>query len=118
MRAKYLCLLMCFLPVGCASAPSIPRIQYPRVDKSDVVVVNDLPSGAVLIGGVRGLSCQNGPLAPLPTQDVALDKMKQQAADLGATGILNARYVNTGLDVGLGCWNGIYGTGVAYHVDK
>ena len=110
-----LIILACLCLASCG-ARSIDRVTFPPVSKDSIVLVDDLPIAATLTGRVEGLSCASGPLSPPPTNAEALDRMKQQAADMGATGVFHVRYKTLGISPFKGCWSGVNASGVAYHI--
>ncbi len=102
---------------GCAS-PSIERVTFPPTDKASLVTTDQLLTGAVLQGRVEGLSCQKGPFDKLPSQDDATDRMREEAASIGATGIYHVRYLKGGISLSPHCWQSVTAVGIAYRMEK
>lgn len=78
----------------------------------------DRPVGSVIMGRVRGVDCQTALFGPEPSTEIALEKLKQDAANMGATGISNLKYAIAGITVSPACSRSAIATALAYHVNK
>lgn len=114
-RVLTIAAIVCSLS-GCAK--SLPKITLAPVDPSSVAVRSDRPMGAVMMGRVTGISCGVGLFGEGTSRAAALEQLKKNAAEMGASGVSSLRYANVGITMSPACSKSIKATAIAYHVDK
>ena len=102
----------CFL-AGCNS--SIAQPGSAPVAATSLTIVDDVPLGAVRIGRVQGVICVKQLFARTPTNEAALNQLKQNAVNMGASGIADVKYKTLGLTMSPYCAQSVRATAMAFH---
>jgi uncharacterized protein YbjQ (UPF0145 family) len=80
---------------------------------AEVIVATDAPEGAKTLGNVEAVACQKYNFSPLPTDELALALLKQEAVKLGANTIVDVTISHSNVDFARNCFTTIYAKGVA-----
>jgi len=109
---RWMSLAAMALLAGCAGRAA-PLALVPA-DTSSVSLSEDyaLPAEAMMIGHAEGVSCAPSPFAPKATQAEAIERLKQDAARMGARGVMHMRVATVGITPS--CWYSYVAEGTAY----
>lgn len=67
------------------------------------------------MGRVQGVVCVKELFAPTPPNEAALKQLKQNAANMGASGIAEVTYKTLGLTMSPYCAQSVRATAIAFH---
>lgn len=103
----------CFL-AGCSKSV-VQLSSAPVTPPTSLATTDDVPVGAVRMGRVQGVVCVKELFAPTPPNEAALKQLKQNAANMGASGIAEVTYKTLGLTMSPYCAQSVRATAIAFH---
>lgn len=78
-----------------------------------VVLMEEAPAGAAILGSVEGYSCKNKAWSPAATREAAGDQLRLRASRLGANAVVAVTYEEKGTTLVPNCWESVKATGTA-----
>ncbi|WP_421912706.1 hypothetical protein [Mesorhizobium sp.] len=105
-------LVFCCFLAGCGS--STAQLSPAPVPPVSLTIADDIPIGAVRMGRVQGVVCVKELFARTPSHDAALNQLKQNAVNMGASGISDVKYNTLGFTTSPYCAQSVRATAVAF----